>query len=69
MLYTDGLIEGKGGPDREIVGCDGLVELIAELAGDADLESLPDMLVKHVERLNGQALADDIAVLVVGRRP
>jgi serine phosphatase RsbU (regulator of sigma subunit) len=73
MLYTDGLIEGRGGPGREILGPDGLVELIAESTGDFDLpgfpESLPDMLVKHVERLNGQALADDIAVLVVGRRP
>lgn len=73
MLYTDGLIEGRGGPGREIVGCDGLVELIIEAGGDSDLpgfpESLPDTLVKQVERLNGQALADDIAVLVVGRRP
>ncbi len=71
MLYTDGLIEGRGGPGREILGCDGLVEMIAESAGDADVagfESLPDTLVKNVERLNGQALADDIAVLVVGRR-
>jgi serine phosphatase RsbU (regulator of sigma subunit) len=72
MLYTDGLIEGRGGPGREIVGCDGLVELIKEAGGDGDLpgfpESLPDTLVKQVERLNGQALADDIAVLVVGRR-
>ncbi|HET9896288.1 MAG TPA: SpoIIE family protein phosphatase [Streptosporangiaceae bacterium] len=77
MLYTDGLIEGRGKPGGEpghdILGCDGLVELIAESAGNLDLpgypESLPDTLVKQVERLNGQALADDIAVLVVGRRP
>lgn len=74
MLYTDGLIEGRGKPElgHEILGCDGLVELIAESAGDLDLpgypESLPDTLVKQVERLNGQAVADDIAVLVVGRR-
>ena len=49
------------------------MDLITESAGDGDLpgfpESLPDTLVKQVERLNGQALADDIAVLVVGRRP
>jgi serine phosphatase RsbU (regulator of sigma subunit) len=72
MLYTDGLIEGRGGPGREILGCDGLVELISEAGSGGDLpgfpESLPDTLVKQVERLNGQALADDIAVLVVGRR-
>jgi len=72
MLYTDGLIEGRGGPGSEIVGCDGLVELIIEAGSAGDLpgfpESLPDTLVKQVERLNGQALADDIAVLVVGRR-
>jgi serine phosphatase RsbU (regulator of sigma subunit) len=73
MLYTDGLIEGRAGPGREILGPEGLVDLIAESPGNADLpgfpESLPDTLVKQVERLNGQALADDIAVLVVGRRP
>jgi serine phosphatase RsbU (regulator of sigma subunit) len=73
MLYTDGLIEGKGGPGREILGVDGLVELISESADHLDLpdfpESLPDTLVKQVERLNGQAVADDVAVLVVGRRP
>ena len=72
MLYTDGLIEGRGGPGREILGCEGLVELVTESGADSDLpgfpESLPDALVKQVERLNGQALADDIAVLVVGRR-
>jgi serine phosphatase RsbU (regulator of sigma subunit) len=73
MLYTDGLIEGRAGPGREILGPEGLVELIAESAGDLAVpgfpESLPDILVKQVERLNGQAPADDIAVLVVGRRP
>ncbi len=73
MLYTDGLIEGRGNPGREILGCDGLVDLIAASASDPQRpgfpESLPDELVKQVELLNGQALADDIAVLVVGRRP
>jgi serine phosphatase RsbU (regulator of sigma subunit) len=72
MLYTDGLIEGRAGPGREILGPEGLVELIAGSCGDPDRqglpESLPDILVKQVERLNGQAPADDIAVLVVGRR-
>jgi|HubBroStandDraft_1064217.scaffolds.fasta_scaffold02684_5 serine phosphatase RsbU (regulator of sigma subunit) len=73
MLYTDGLIEGRAGPGREILGPEGLVDLIAESTTDPSPpgfpESLPDTLVKQVERLNGQAPADDIAVLVVGRRP
>ncbi len=73
MFYTDGLIEGRGGPGREILGVDGLVDLISESAENHDLpdfpESLPDALVKQIERLNGQAVADDVAVLVVGRRP
>jgi serine phosphatase RsbU (regulator of sigma subunit) len=74
MLYTDGLIEGKAGPGGEILGPEGLVGLIADAtqASGPDRagfnESLPDFLVKQVERLNGQAPADDIAVLVVGRR-
>ena len=68
MLYTDGLIEGRGRDGHEIVGCDGLVKLIAESTA-ASPEALPDALVKQVEQLNGQALADDIAVLVVGRHP
>jgi serine phosphatase RsbU (regulator of sigma subunit) len=73
MLYTDGLIEVRGGPGREVLGPEGLVDLITESACDPDvpgsLESLPDTLVKQVERLNGQPPADDIAVLVIGRRP
>ncbi len=75
MLYTDGLIEGKAGPGQEILGPEGLVELIAEATRTSGPDrpgfaaSLPDTLVKQVERLNGQPPADDIAVLVVGRRP
>ncbi len=74
MLYTDGLIEGRAGPGREILGPEGLVDLIAAATSEAgpdrpdSAESLTDTLVRQVEHLNGQALADDIAVLVVGRR-
>jgi serine phosphatase RsbU (regulator of sigma subunit) len=71
MLYTDGLIEGRGGPGQRTLGCEGLLDLI----GSADSvpsepgfeEALADTLLKTVERLNGEALADDVAVVVLGR--
>ncbi|MEV5708357.1 SpoIIE family protein phosphatase [Actinoallomurus sp. NPDC052274] len=66
MLYTDGLIEGRigGGPDR--LGTEGLVELAASarargLSGDL----LIDHLVAEVESLNGEALTDDLAVVML----
>ncbi len=73
MLYTDGLIEGRGGPGKRTLGCEGLLELIASSApGPAEPgfeEALTTSLLKTVERLNGEALADDVAVVVVGRNP
>jgi serine phosphatase RsbU (regulator of sigma subunit) len=66
MLYTDGLIEGRigGGPDR--LGTEGLVELASGaraqgLTGDL----LIDHLVAEVESLNGEALTDDLAVVML----
>lgn len=66
MLYTDGLIEGRvgGGPDR--LGTDGLAELATGaraqgLRGDL----LIDHLVAEVEALNGDALTDDLAVVML----
>ncbi|WP_433181287.1 PP2C family protein-serine/threonine phosphatase [Actinoallomurus sp. CA-150999] len=66
MLYTDGLIEGRvgGGPDR--LGTEGLVEMASAaraqgLTGDL----LIDHLVTAVEALNGEALTDDLAVVML----
>ena len=73
MLYTDGLIEGRGGSDRRVLGPEGLLDLIAASSpgpavhGFAD--TLADSLLKTVERLNGGPLADDVAVIIVGRHP
>jgi len=73
MLYTDGLIEGKGGPDRRVLGPEGLLNLInASSPGPSAPgfeDTLADALLKTVERLNGGPLADDVAVLIVGRHP
>ncbi|MEV0399892.1 SpoIIE family protein phosphatase [Actinoallomurus sp. NPDC050550] len=66
MLYTDGLIEGRvgGGPER--LGTEGLVEMASGaraqgLTGDL----LIDHLVTEVEALNGEALTDDLAVVML----
>jgi serine phosphatase RsbU (regulator of sigma subunit) len=73
MLYTDGLIEGKGGQDRRVLGPEGLLSLISASsptpAAPGFEDTLADTLLKTVERLNGGPLADDVAIIVVGRHP
>lgn len=71
MLYTDGLIEGKAGPDRRVLGPEGLLDLITALSPGSTApgftDTLADSLLKTVERLNGGPMADDVAVIIVGR--
>ena len=71
MLYTDGLIEGRVRPGKMILGCEGLLDLIAAAEPGPSVhgfeDALADSLLKTVERLNGEALADDVAVFIVGR--
>lgn len=71
MLYTDGLIEGRTGPGQGSLGCEGLLDLIAAAEPGPSVrgfeDTLADSLLKTVERLNGEPLADDVAVFVVGR--
>jgi serine phosphatase RsbU (regulator of sigma subunit) len=73
MFYTDGLIEGRGGPDRRVLGPEGLLTLITAsspgLSAPGFEDTLADTLLKTVERLNGGPLADDVAVIIVGRHP
>lgn len=73
LLYTDGLIEGRGGVDRRVLGPEGLLGLIAAAAPEGSVrgfeDTMADTLLKTVERLNGGPLADDVAVLIVGRDP
>ncbi|MFC5187312.1 PP2C family protein-serine/threonine phosphatase [Actinomadura harenae] len=70
MLYTDGLIEGytgDGSSDR--LGTDGLVDLARDASGRGLVgRALLDDLVSGVERLNGDALTDDLAVLLLSHR-
>jgi serine phosphatase RsbU (regulator of sigma subunit) len=73
MLYTDGLIEGRSGQDRRILGPEGLLDLISALSPGPSVpgfqDTMADSLLKTVERLNGGPLADDLAVIIVGRHP
>ncbi|WP_242614321.1 PP2C family protein-serine/threonine phosphatase [Actinomadura roseirufa] len=69
MLYTDGLIEGRVGDGSARLGTEGLVRLArAARAKGAAGRSLIDELVTEVERLNGDSLTDDLAVLLLSRQ-
>ncbi len=73
LLYTDGIIEGRVGSGPERLGEAGLHGLLA-----AQIERLPrwrerpeqllHALIADAERLNGDALTDDVAMLLVGVR-
>jgi serine phosphatase RsbU (regulator of sigma subunit) len=73
LLYTDGIIEGRVGSGSERLGEAGLHALIAEqIVGRPRWREQPDALLEDViaaaERLNGDALSDDVAMLLVGAR-
>ncbi|MFB4312801.1 PP2C family protein-serine/threonine phosphatase [Actinomadura sp. 21ATH] len=68
MLYTDGLIEGRIGAGPARLGTDGLVDLARKARGrGAAGRGLIDALVGEVEDLNGDALTDDLAVVLLSR--
>jgi serine phosphatase RsbU (regulator of sigma subunit) len=66
LLYTDGLIEGRIGSGSERLGTERLVKLTDQArAAGLSGESLIDHLVAEVEVLNGEALSDDLAIVMV----
>jgi serine phosphatase RsbU (regulator of sigma subunit) len=71
LLYTDGIIEGRVGSGPERLGESGLHRLIEEHAAAspgwaADPHALIEWLIGRAEELNGGALIDDVAVVMVG---
>jgi serine phosphatase RsbU (regulator of sigma subunit) len=68
MLFTDGLIEGCVGDGAERLDLEGLVELAraAHARGERG-DVLVDGLIAEAERLNGDVLSDDLAVLLLSR--
>jgi serine phosphatase RsbU (regulator of sigma subunit) len=73
FLYTDGIIEGRIDDGAQRLGEDGLRRLIEEaIAADPGWREQPggffDALISGAEHLNGSALSDDVAMLLLGRR-
>lgn len=67
LLYTDGLIEGRV-PDGEYLDLSGLIELARRAHREGRRgEPLVDGLIAEAERLNGDVLSDDLAVLLLSR--
>ncbi|WP_157876058.1 PP2C family protein-serine/threonine phosphatase, partial [Streptacidiphilus griseoplanus] len=68
LLYTDGLIEGRIGAGSRRLGQDGLLTLVADHRESGLVrQRLIDAAIAEVEELNGGALTDDVAVLLVER--
>lgn len=73
LLYTDGIIEGRVGEGSKRLGEAGLHGLIAEqIDARPDWRERPNALlaelIEGAESLNGGALSDDVAMLLVGAR-
>jgi serine phosphatase RsbU (regulator of sigma subunit) len=71
LLYTDGIVEGRIGAGSDRLGEAGLHRLIADWTGaQPDWRERPDGLLDELiavaERLNGGALSDDVAMLLLG---
>ena len=64
LLYTDGLVEGRGPRPGELLWPEGLIALLHQ-ERDTDLDDLPARLVDHAVRFNGGPLTDDVAILVL----
>jgi serine phosphatase RsbU (regulator of sigma subunit) len=66
LVYTDGLIEGFDGTGGARLGVDGLCAMLdAYRDRTATPSELPRWLVGQAEQRNGEALADDVAMLLL----
>ncbi len=64
LIHTDGLIEGRGADPDELLWTEGLIDVLAA-ERHRDLDRLPERLVERAEQLNGGALVDDVAILLL----
>jgi serine phosphatase RsbU (regulator of sigma subunit) len=65
LLATDGLLEGRDGPTGERLGWPGILHEITTINPPPGDDTLPDVLIDHVERRNGGPLTDDVALLLL----
>jgi len=68
LLYTDGLIEGRGPVAGELLWPEGLREVLGE-ERRTGLPELPARLVERAEAFNGGPLGDDVAILLLSADP
>lgn len=64
LLYTDGLIEGRGPIAGEPLWEEGLLEVLGQ-ERDIGLTELPARLVQRAQAFNGGPLVDDVAILLL----
>lgn len=64
LLYTDGLVEGRGAVPGELLWPEGLVTLLEEEHA-TPLDGLPARLLERAERYHGGPLVDDVAILLL----
>ncbi|WP_433891500.1 PP2C family protein-serine/threonine phosphatase [Streptomyces sp. CA-111067] len=70
MLYTDGLIEGRIGQGSRRLGQDGMLTITTRLLEQGlGGEALLDAAVTEARELNGGELTDDVALVLLERRP
>lgn len=73
LLYTDGIIEGRTGIGSDRLGEGGLHQLVDRYirerpAWRGDPDAMLTALIAEAYRLNGKALTDDVAMVLVGTR-
>jgi serine phosphatase RsbU (regulator of sigma subunit) len=71
LLFTDGVMDGRVGTGPERLGEEGLIDVVAAarhgaMPAPGDLVRL---IVERAEELNAGPLADDVALLLIERRP
>jgi len=67
VLYTDGLTEA--GPNRrEMLGVDGLCNLLSKLPADSDLANSAQSLIAQAADYSQIGFSDDVCVLIAKRR-
>jgi serine phosphatase RsbU (regulator of sigma subunit) len=70
LMFTDGLIEGRVGAGPNRLGEGGLIALLQQArANGAGAPALLQEVVEHAERMNGGPLLDDVAAVLISRRP